>query len=108
MMHALHVAELAHWLADTSREPPQLLDVREPWEVATCALPESVCIPMGEIVGRFQELDPDRPLVCICHHGVRSLQVAHFLNRQGFGPLFNLTGGIDAWAREIDPAMAVY
>jgi len=107
-MQPLHVAELAHWLADASREAPQLLDVREPWEVSTCALAQSISIPMGEIVARFQELDPDRPLVCICHHGVRSLQVAHFLSRQGFGQLFNLTGGIDAWAREIDPAMAVY
>lgn len=107
-MQPLHVAELAHWLADASRERPQLLDVREPWEVATCALPDSLSIPMGEIVNRTQELDPDRPVVCICHHGVRSLQVAYFLSRQGFSQLFNLTGGIDAWAREIDPAMALY
>jgi len=107
-MQQLQVTELAQWLADSNRVPPQLLDVREPWEVATCALSGSIHMPMGEIPVRLHELDPDRPLVCICHHGVRSLHVAYFLSRQGFGQLFNLAGGIDAWAREVDPAMAVY
>jgi rhodanese-related sulfurtransferase len=107
-MQQLAVTALAQWLADPLREQPQLLDVREPWEIATCALAGSISIPMGEIPARLDALDPDRPVVCICHHGVRSLHVAHFLSRQGFGQLFNLAGGIDAWAREVDPAMAVY
>ena len=107
-MQQLAVTALSQWLADPLRDQPQLLDVREPWEGATCALAGSISMPMGEVPARLDELDPDRPVVCICHHGVRSLHVAHFLSRQGVGQLFNLAGGIDAWAREIDPAMAVY
>lgn len=107
-MQQLAVTALSQWLADPLRDQPQLLDVREPWEVATCALAGSISMPMGEVPARLDETHPDRPVVCICHHGVRSLHVAHFLSRQGFGQLFNLAGGIDAWAREIDPAMAVY
>jgi rhodanese-related sulfurtransferase len=107
-MRQLTVADLAQWLADASREAPVLLDVREPWEVATCALPQTLSIPMGQIPSRWTELDTERPIVCICHHGVRSLQVMHFLAHHGVQNLYNLAGGIDAWAREIDPAMAVY
>lgn len=107
-MRQLRVSDLAGWLADDTRATPLLLDVREPWEVAICALPGSLSIPMGEIPGRWQELNADRPIVCICHHGMRSQQVMHFLAHQGLQDLHNLAGGIDAWAREIDTAMAVY
>jgi rhodanese-related sulfurtransferase len=107
-MRQLTVTDLAHWLADSARERPVLLDVREPWELATCALPGTLSIPMGQIPARWSEIDTDRPVVCICHHGVRSLQVMRYLAHQGLEDLYNLAGGIDAWAREIDPAMAVY
>ncbi len=85
-----------------------MLDVREPAEVAICSIAGSVHIPMGEIGARHLELDPDRPTVCVCHHGVRSAQVALALDRLGFRSLFNLTGGIDRWAGEVDPGMARY
>jgi len=104
----LSPAELAAWLQDDARSAPTVLDVREPGEVAICRLPGSTHIPMGEIPSRFGELDPDRPVVCVCHHGMRSLQVAMFLERQGLTELANLTGGIDAWSRERDPSVPLY
>lgn len=69
---------------------------------------ELVAIPMGELPGRLSELDPSRPLACLCHHGVRSLHVAVFLDQQGFGTLANITGGIDAWSRERDTSVPRY
>jgi rhodanese-related sulfurtransferase len=107
-MQPLPASDLAAWLTDPTRPAPQLLDVREPWEVALCALPGAVTIPMGQIPGRTEELDPDRPVVCYCHHGMRSMQVAMFLDRRGFGQVWNLTGGVDAWAREVDPSYPTY
>jgi rhodanese-related sulfurtransferase len=107
-MRQLSAPDLAAWLADPARPAPQLLDVREPWETALCAIPGGTSIPMGQIPSRADELDPDRPVVCYCHHGMRSMQVAMFLGRRGFGQVWNLAGGIDAWAREVDPSCATY
>lgn len=107
-MKELAPVDLAHWLGDAGATPPVLLDVREDWEVEIAALPDSLAIPMHEIPARLDDIPRAHPVVCICHHGVRSLQVAHYLARQGFGPLFNLTGGIDAWAREVDPGCPTY
>lgn len=86
----------------------QVIDVREPWEWALGRIAGSVHIPMREIPARLGELDPDRPVVCVCHHGVRSMHVANFLAHQGFASVINLAGGIDAWARQIDPSIPVY
>ena len=91
-----------------SAETMCLLDVREPWEVALVTLPGSLCIPMGEIPSRVDEIPASQKVVCICHHGVRSMQVAFFLEQQGIETVYNLQGGIDAWAREVDPNCATY
>lgn len=107
-MHALTAPELAAWLADPARPDPVLLDVREPWEVAHAAIAGALAIPMGEIAARADELAPGRPVVCVCHHGMRSLQVAMFLERRGFSDVWNLTGGIDAWSRQVDPSCPTY
>ena len=88
--------------------PPLLLDVREPWEVAVCAIDGSLNVPMAQIPGALGSLDPERETVVVCHHGVRSLQVAMFLERSGFSRVVNLAGGVDAWARDLDPNMATY
>ena len=93
---------------DQPGDRPIILDVRENWETTLCVLPGSTLIPMGQIPARTAELDPEREIVVVCHHGVRSLQVAYFLANQGFRKLYNLRGGVDAWAREIDPAMHQY
>jgi rhodanese-related sulfurtransferase len=90
-------------------EPLTLLDVREDWEVALAPVPtDTVHIPMGEISDRIGELDPKQETVVICRSGGRSAQVAHFLERQGFGKVFNLSGGILAWSRVIDPRIPQY
>ncbi|WP_026262750.1 rhodanese-like domain-containing protein [Chitiniphilus shinanonensis] len=107
-MQHLQPQALADWLADAERPRPVLLDVREGWEVAHCALPGIVHIPMNEIPARQQELDPDVPTVVICHHGMRSFQVAMFLERNGFEQMINLTGGVAGWADEVDSAFPRY
>ena len=100
--------ELAAWLADPARARPLLLDVREPWEFQTCHIEGAQLVPMRELPARLAELDPESDIVAICHHGSRSLHVAHFLARQGFERVHNLAGGVDAWARTVDPGMPVY
>lgn len=107
-MKTLSAPELAAWLADDERASPVLLDVREPWETRLCGIEGSELAPMQTIPQRLSELDSARDIVCICHHGDRSRHVAMFLERHGFPRAFNLTGGVDAWARQIDPAMPTY
>jgi rhodanese-related sulfurtransferase len=86
-----------------------LLDVREPWEVATAQIAGSKLIPMGEIPSRaFQELDPEASIITVCHSGVRSLNVAAWMRNQGFEKVQSMSGGIDSWSREIDPAVPRY
>ena len=88
---------------------PILLDVREPWEITTASLPGAVCIPMNEIPGRAHtELDPDQPIVVLCHHGARSLSVTMWLRNQGFDHAQSLIGGIDHWSRTVDPGIPRY
>jgi rhodanese-related sulfurtransferase len=107
-MNHLSAPELAHWLADSERKTPVLLDVREPWEFETCHIPESQLMPMSSIPARQEELDPEQAIVCICHHGSRSMQVAAFLERAGFKDVTNLTGGVHAWAMQVDTSMPTY
>jgi rhodanese-related sulfurtransferase len=106
-------AELRQILAaesNTDAHPgPILLDVREPWEHEAARIDRSTLMPMGDVPGRaFQELDPEAHIVTICHHGVRSLNVAVWLRNQGFENAQSLRGGIDAWSGEIDPAVPRY
>jgi len=92
----------------TDQQPPLVLDVREPRELAVCALEDALHIPMGEIPARLGELPAERELVVMCHHGMRSMQVTQFLRHQGFDKVRNLAGGIDAWAARVDPTMSRY
>jgi rhodanese-related sulfurtransferase len=105
--------DLAAWAASIGAEAPVVvLDVREPWELATASVAadgfELVAIPMGEIPARLAELDADRPVACLCHHGARSLRVAQFLAQQGFEHVANLAGGIDRWSAERDAQVPRY
>ena len=77
-------------------------------ETAVCALPDSVHIPMNLIPLRSNELPDGLPIVVYCHHGIRSLHTAMYLADTGFETLYNLQGGIDAWAAQIDENMARY
>ncbi len=86
-----------------------VLDVREPWEVQIAHLANTTNIPMGEIPARVhQELDPDEHIVVMCHYGVRSANVTAWLQQQGFAKVQSLQGGIDRWARQIEPQVPTY
>jgi rhodanese-related sulfurtransferase len=87
----------------------RLIDVREPWEFATARIDGSVEMPMGDVPARaHQEFDPEERLVIVCHHGMRSMNVAVWLRHQGFEQAQSLRGGIDAWSAEVDPAVPRY
>jgi rhodanese-related sulfurtransferase len=101
----MNAPQLAEYLADAK---PLLLDVREPWEFEICHIDGSVNLPMSQLPRHLERLDDADEIVVICHHGVRSLQVAGYLQQQHDAELINLDGGVDAWAREVDPAMALY
>ena len=94
--------------AHLQQAAPLLLDVREPWEYEICHIDGSVNLPMSQIAHRPPELPAKGEVVVICHHGIRSQQVIHFLQAQTTAKLINLDGGVDAWAREIDAEMPVY
>jgi rhodanese-related sulfurtransferase len=100
--------ELAAWLGDPGREKPVLIDVREPWEHDKARIEGAVLIPMREVPARIAEIPGSREVVALCHHGGRSMQVALFLEKQGFKRVHNLAGGIDAWSRTVDPAVPLY
>jgi len=85
-----------------------LVDVREPWENAQCRIEGAVLIPMGSIPSNLQKLDTDEPVICYCHHGMRSLDVVNWLRQQGIGSAKSLAGGIDRWSMEIDPRVPRY
>ena len=87
---------------------PLLLDVREPWEFDICHIDGSINIPMGQIPQQADRFDDIDEIVVICHHGIRSQHVIRFLRQQLDDILINLDGGVDAWAREVDPDMPLY
>ncbi len=86
----------------------KILDVREHWEVDICSFHESVHIPMSQIPKNLAALPAHEHLVVVCHHGVRSRHVMAWLRQMGYEMATSLRGGIDAWAKRIDPEMATY
>lgn len=113
MIAQIRPAQLSIWL-QSAREhgEPVVLDVREPHELQLASVTANGfalrAIPMGLIPPRISELDPSQPIACLCHHGMRSMQVANFLQSQGFEHVVNIAGGIHAWSAELDPTVAVY
>lgn len=107
-MQQIDSPQLRAWLEDNARTPPVLLDVREAWELERAALDGVVWMPMREVPARVAELDPAADIVVVCHHGVRSFHIARFLEQQGFGRVYNLSGGVEGWARQVDPTMQTY
>lgn len=87
---------------------PILLDVREAWEFETCHIEDSINISMSNIQQMLETLKPDDEMVVICHHGMRSFQVASYLEGNGYSQIANLEGGVDAWAKSVDTEMAQY
>lgn len=88
--------------------PPQLLDVREPWEHGVAHLPGARLVPLATLPGAVGSFDPAADLVVYCHHGVRSMHACHFLVQAGFTKIANLAGGIDAWSLTVDAAVPRY
>lgn len=87
-----------------------LLDVREAWELGVASVPaeqQAVHIPMGEVADRLGELDRDREVAVLCRSGRRSLEVAKFLQQNGYRTL-NVAGGILAWSRDLDATIPTY
>jgi rhodanese-related sulfurtransferase len=108
MVREITPQELARRLA--VGEAITLIDVRQPWEYQTAALPGSALVPLPELARRAQEVQPSAGgmVVAYCHHGIRSLTAAALLEALGFGPVHSLAGGIDAWSREVDPRVPRY
>jgi len=104
----ISATELAAWLAEPQRDKPVLLDVREPWEFECARIEGSLHVPMREIPARLAEIDPGKDVIAICHHGGRSMQVAMFLEKNGFAKVHNLVGGVDGWSRAVDPSVPIY
>lgn len=116
-MISIHPAQLSNWLKSMSSEDatgalPLVLDVREPWELQTASVKadgfELIAMPMRSVPARYLELERNRPIACLCHHGARSAQVVQFLMQQGFTQTVNIHGGINAWSRERDPSVPTY
>jgi rhodanese-related sulfurtransferase len=107
-MKQISAPDLAAWLSDAAREKPVLLDVREPWEFERARIEGAQLVPMREVPGRLGEIEQGKPVVAICHHGGRSMQVALFLEKAGYNNVHNLVGGVDAWSRTVDPAVPLY
>lgn len=102
----LSAAEVAELLA--GEQPPVLLDVREQWEYETAHVEGSTLVPLNTLPTQVATLDPERTYAVLCHHGMRSEMAANWLAQQGFASLINVTGGIDAWSRTVDPSVPRY
>jgi len=98
------VDEMQQW--QTTNKPFQLIDVRSAEEIKQAAIPDALGIPLTTLPMRHQEIDKDRPIICYCHSGGRSAQACMFLQQQGFTNLYNLRGGIAAWAMKGLPLSA--
>ncbi len=118
MITQLSPANFNTWLQAQpgGSKPPVVLDVREPWEIQTASVqPDGfslLCIPMREVPARLaqlqEELPADQPIACLCHHGMRSLQVANYLAQNGYTEVVNVQGGIAAWSEQRDASVPTY
>ena len=106
MIRTMTPTEAATWLQQENA--PQFIDVRTPEEFALARVPGALLMPMDEVATRSLELDPDSPVLIICHHGIRSMRVAMFLKSRDFEDPINVTGGIDRWSLEQDPQIPRY
>ncbi len=108
MIPQLGPAELAAWRGDALRPAPVVVDVREPWEFERCRIEGSLHFPLATLGTRVDELRSAGDIVLVCHHGTRSQHAAMWLAGNGVARVHNLRGGVDAWAREVDPLMNRY
>lgn len=114
MIPQLQPRDFAQWVLECQQQgmSPLLLDVREAWELDIAKVtPQNVAFvhtPMQQIPKQVVHMTPDQPVAVLCHHGMRSMRVAEYLQSQGFTQVCNIAGGIDAWASQVDAQLAVY
>ena len=116
MIAQIRPAAFSQWIAGLGGIAPLVLDVREAWEFHTAGVrPLNAAaafdvrsMPMQDIPTRLAELPVDRPIACLCHHGIRSQHVARYLEQNGFEQVVNIAGGISAWSAEADPSVPQY
>ena len=89
-------------------ESIKFVDVREPVELQISQIPGAINIPVGELAQRLEELDRNQEYILVCRTGVRSARALGILHSAGYAKSFNLRGGINAWARDVDPKLPVY
>jgi rhodanese-related sulfurtransferase len=106
-MREFSAIELRDYL-EAAPAAPLLLDVREPWEFDKARIDGSTLVPMRSVPEQLGALDPQRETVVICHHGIRSRMVGRYLESQGFSNVINLSGGVAAWASDVDRQMPTY
>lgn len=108
MIREIRVRDLARQLENGHSY--YLIDVRQQWEHALAALPDSILMPLGLLNATAETLDvpKDAPIVVYCHHGVRSRTGARILQEAGFSNVLSLSGGIEAWSEEVDPDVPRY
>lgn len=103
--------QLQDYLAQSDTNP-LLLDVREQWEFDYCSIKDSVLIPMGQLPSKLEtleaEIDHEREIIMICHHGIRSRQMGYYMEQAGFKSITNLDGGVEQWAEDVDKTMKRY
>jgi rhodanese-related sulfurtransferase len=106
MLSEISVRDLSQRIG--APNPPVVLDVREPQEIAIARFPGALEIPMQSVPSRIDELDKSAEIFVLCHHGMRSAHVAEYLAEQGFTRVGNVSGGIDAWSLQVDPSVPRY
>jgi rhodanese-related sulfurtransferase len=106
MLSEISVRDLSQRIG--APNPPVVLDVREPQEIAIARFPRALEIPMQSVPSRIDELDKSAEIFVLCHHGMRSAHVAEYLAEQGFTRVGNVSGGIDAWSLQVDPSVPRY
>jgi rhodanese-related sulfurtransferase len=112
-MQQISPAQFNEWRQQAlAQGQPLILDVRETWECELASIAPEGCevmiMPMQTVPARLLELDKSRPIACLCHHGGRSMQVAAFMEHQGFANITNISGGIHAWSNQVDASVPVY
>jgi rhodanese-related sulfurtransferase len=110
-MDELTIPEIDVLVLDERRrkgEKMTIVDVREPWEAELCRIADSRLVPLSVLPAHVAELPREGMLVLVCHHGLRSQRAAAWLQAHGFENAVNLTGGIDEWARRVEPGMPTY
>jgi rhodanese-related sulfurtransferase len=108
MIKEITAIKLKKWLDNKTILAPILLDVREPFEFEIAKIEGSKLMSMNSVPDNIDKLSNKATIVCICHHGARSLQVANYLLKNGVTNIFNLSGGIEAWSLEVDASLTRY